>query len=195
MLEYRQGGVAAEILLPISWLGLVVVTVILLPFLHKESANLFRNLAQPFVKGQGWMSGVINRLIDAMASYQALSMTRVGVIFFASFLSYVFFVLGAWILANGMDIGIGLAAIAWVRSITLIVALIPITIAGIGLRESMLITLLSGYGISASAAFAYAIASFAIQVVLGVVGGLLAAWGMLNKNDDEPASDSDGRST
>jgi uncharacterized protein (TIRG00374 family) len=193
--EYQQGGVSAEILLPVSWIGLLVVTVILLPFLHKKSANLFRNLAQPFIKKQGWMSGVISKLIDAIASYQSLSTTRVGAIFFASFLGYAFFVLSAWILASGMEIGIGLAAIAWVRSITLIVALVPITIAGIGLRESMLITLLSGYGISASAAFAYAIASFAIQVVLGIVGGLLAAWGLLNKTDEEPVPGSSEKSS
>jgi len=195
MFEYNQGGIGAEILLPISWFGLVVITVILLPFLHKKSASLFQSLAQPFVKDHGWMSGVISKLIDAIASYQALSKTRVSVIFFASLLGYVFFVLSAWILANGMEIGIGLAAIAWVRSITLIVALVPITIAGIGLRESMLITLLSGYGISASAAFAYAIASFAMQVVLGIVGGLLAAWGMLKKNNEQSVTGSDGSST
>jgi len=114
-------------------------------------------------------------LFGAIDSYHSITGRQVGWIFIASALGYVFFVLAAWVLAISMSLGVGLLAIAWVRAVTLLVALVPVTVAGIGLRDAALIVLLREYGVSPGEAFAYAIASFAIQLLLGLAGALIEA--------------------
>lgn len=173
--SHAEGGVAG-ILLPVCWSGTVAVALVLIPFLYAPSAVFVRRLLQPLLRSPGWFSGKLEMLLIAVESYHDLPRRKVGAVFLAGVLGYVFFVLSAWVLANGMALGVGLAAIAWVRSVTLLVALVPITVAGIGLRETMLIALLREYGVSSSAAFAYAIASFSIQLLLGAMGAILEAW-------------------
>lgn len=175
----RVAGGIGQLLLPLSWLGVFGSAVVHLPFLHARSARLCRKLLRPLTQREGRIARALGRLLTAIEDYQALPNHRIGAIMCASLLGYIFFVLSAWALAIGMGIDVGLAAIAWVRSVTLLVALLPITVAGIGLREGAFIVLLRDYGVAGSLAFAYALASFAIQLLLGLVGAWLEAARML----------------
>jgi len=189
--ESRQAGTSAQLLLPLTWLGTLAAALILLPFMHQPSANVFYTLLQPLLSRPGRFTDFISKLLSAIRSYHAIPIRRVGSIFFVSLFGYAFFILSAWVLAEGMSLGLSLFAIAWIRSITLLVALVPITIAGLGLREGVLIILLSNYGISAASAFAYAIISFAIQLVLGLLGVLLETHRFFAKKEDTRISKSD----
>ena len=186
--EYKQAGTSAQLLLPLAWLGTLVATLMLLPFMHQRSAKVFLHLLQPLLKRPGSLAELINKLLSAIKNYHEIPVRRVGTIFLVSLFGHVFFILSAWMLAEGMTLGLSLAAIAWVRSATLLVALIPITVAGLGLRESALIALLSDYNISASTAFAYAIASFAIQLVLGLIGAILEVQRILINKKKTPVN-------
>jgi len=188
--ETRQAGTSAQLLLPLAWLGALAAAMVLLPFMHQPSARVFQNFLQPLLNRSGRIAKPINKLLQAIQSYHDIPFRRVGSIFFVSLFGYAFFILSAFVLAEGMALGLSIAAIAWIRSITLLVALIPITIAGLGLREGALIALLSDYGISASAAFAYAITSFAIQLVLGLLGAILEAYRVLITKEKTPIDES-----
>ncbi len=190
-LESREAVTSAQILLPVTWLGTLATALILLPFMYQPSAKIFRKLLQPLLLRPGRLADAISKLLTAIKSYHDIPIRRVGSIFFVSLFGYVFFILSAWVLAEGMALGLSLAAIAWIRSITLLIALVPITIAGLGLREGVLIALLSNYGISASTAFAYAITSFAIQLVLGLFGAILETHRLLVNKEDTRANESD----
>ena len=194
MVEYERLGATAHTLLFVSWLGVCVSAVILFPFVHKPSADLFARVLQPVLRKGGRVGAILTNLLSAIENYHSLPVRRVGSILLASLLGYIFFILSAWILAEGMGLGVGIIAIAWVRSLTLLVALVPVTIAGIGLREGMMIALLAEYGITPSVAFAYAVASFAIQLVLGLFGAILAARQVFRKSEQELA-DETGKET
>lgn len=174
-LEAAHAGALAQGLLPVAWLGVFGAMAALLPFLHRASARRFRYLLQPLVQRPGRLGAMVGRFLEAIDRYHSITARQVGWIFFASAVGYVFFVLSAWVLAISMSLGVGLLAIAWVRAVTLLVALVPVTVAGIGLRDGALIVLLRDYGVSPGTAFAYAIASFAIQLLLGLLGALIEA--------------------
>jgi uncharacterized protein (TIRG00374 family) len=173
--EAGRAGALAQGLLPVAWLGAIGAMAALLPFLHRASARIFCRLLQPLVRRPGRLGSLVGRFLEAIDSYHSITGRQVGWIFIASALGYVFFVLAAWVLAISMSLGVGLLAIAWVRAVTLLVALVPVTVAGIGLRDAALIVLLREYGVSPGEAFAYAIASFAIQLLLGLAGALIEA--------------------
>lgn len=176
ILEMQAAGPLSEIIFYVSFMGAVTVSVILMPFLHVRSMELCRSLLKLGLNKKWPGLSVVSRFLDSVMAYQKISRTRIIGLVAVSFAGYLMFVVSAWLLAEGMAVAVGVAAIAWVRSVTLLVALLPVTVAGIGLREGVMIALLQEYGVSASAAFAYAIASFSIQVFIGVMGAFIEGW-------------------
>lgn len=167
-----RGGLA-DVLLPMSWLGFAATAAMVLPFLHAPSARLAGRVNDRLLRRSTRLSGLAQRFTAAVAAYQRIPGRTIWGIVAVSLCGYVLFVLSAWILLEAMDLHLALAQIAWIRSVTLLLALIPISIAGLGVREASFIAFLGEYGVSSSEAFAFSMATFAIQLVLGAIGALL----------------------
>ncbi len=75
-----------------------------------------------------------------------------------------------WLAARGLGIPFDYPDIAWITALAGIIALVPISIAGIGVREGVIFTLLQQYGIPSSQATAFSLAVLALNIVLGIPG-------------------------
>lgn len=102
----------------------------------------------------------------------------------SSFISYLLFIIGAYITAQAMMLDISFIEIAWARSAILILAHLPISIAGIGVRELGFISLFGFAGLSSEQALSYAIVSFGIQLIIAFFGAIIETdrW-FLNKRE------------
>ena len=79
-------------------------------------------------------------------------------------------------LAQSVNVGLGMATAGWVRSVVLLVALIPISISGLGIRDGVVLLLLPAYGVLPESAVAFSLLVFAVShVALGLIGGVLQA--------------------
>jgi hypothetical protein len=66
-------------------------------------------------------------------------------------------------------------ALGWIRCLTLLVVLLPISIAGLGVREATLVALLAPFGVSAERGIAFALLVFLVATLLpAMAGGALA---------------------
>ena len=74
-----------------------------------------------------------------------------------------------------MHLAIPLITLDWVRAMVLIVQFIPVSIAGLGIREGVLVFILPIYGISPGDAMAFSLLLFALIIVIGLVGGIFEA--------------------
>lgn len=83
-----------------------------------------------------------------------------------------------WCFANAVGAGIGLIEALWVRAALVIMMMLPITIAGIGVREASLIGLGDLLGVPPTQAVAWSFMTLAGTIVVGVVGGLIEAQGV-----------------
>lgn len=166
----------------ISIVGLFVSATALLVFF---SSGLFAKLNGVYkttkVYIPDWLTNKIDRLVAAAISFQKTDTVTIFFIFGLSLLSYFFFVLSPYVLSLAMGIKLEFIAIAWIRSLVLLMALVPITVAGLGVREAGYIALLNMYAISRQDALAFSIGLFVIQILIGCVGGLSEAWQMLGK--------------
>jgi glycosyltransferase 2 family protein len=72
-----------------------------------------------------------------------------------------------------LDIEIGILTVMWIRSVVALIALIPISIAGLGVREATFVVALAQYGVPAESALVLSLLLFARTVVYGLVGGLI----------------------
>jgi hypothetical protein len=91
-----------------------------------------------------------------------------GVSLFAQSLGLVYF----FSLARAVDIQLPFFVIGWISTFVTIIQLIPISIAGLGIREASYAVLLNDYGISPEQAISFSITIFAVFIIVGLVGGL-----------------------
>jgi glycosyltransferase 2 family protein len=82
-----------------------------------------------------------------------------------------------WLIAQSLDMELSLLVIAWIRSGMMLVTLLPVTIAGLGVREVAALMLLQHYGVESDIAVAFSMLVFAATVVgIALLGGLTEAW-------------------
>lgn len=82
-----------------------------------------------------------------------------------------------WVwLARSLDLGLDALTITWVRSVALVVGLVPVTIGGLGVREGVVVYLLTRLGVTGADALALSLLAFAVTVLaIGFVGGVAEA--------------------
>ena len=86
-------------------------------------------------------------------------------------------IIAYWLIARSLDMTLSLLTIAWIRSGMMLATLLPITIAGLGVREVTVLILLQQYGIDTDIAIAFSMLVFATTVLgIGLLGGLTEAW-------------------
>lgn len=114
----------------------------------------------------------VEKFLDTILKFRALGVKRLlfvfGVSFIAQFLGLVFF----FSLARAVDIQLPFFVIGWISTFVTILQLIPISIAGLGIREASYAVLLSDYGISPEQAISFSITIFAVFIIVGLVGGI-----------------------
>jgi uncharacterized membrane protein YbhN (UPF0104 family) len=89
-------------------------------------------------------------------------------------ISYAVYFGASWILFRALGIHLSFRDVACVTGCLSLILLLPISIAGIGPREAILIILLGQYGISREDALAYSILQFAVFTLFGGLVGVLA---------------------
>jgi hypothetical protein len=85
--------------------------------------------------------------------------------------------IGAYALvAQAIGIDLSGVTIAWTRSAAMLLAILPVSVAGLGIREGALLLLLAPYGVPAAEAMAFSLIAFASSTLAaGLLGGLFEA--------------------
>jgi hypothetical protein len=85
-------------------------------------------------------------------------------------------IVATWWLAVALQLPVPFVTLAWVRSVVMLLAMLPVTISGLGVREGALVALLAPYGVLGPDALALALLVFGVTVAaVGVVGGVVEA--------------------
>lgn len=90
-----------------------------------------------------------------------------------SLVGNLIFISALYLLTKAFSFNLAFTAIAWVRSLAVLIQLLPVTIAGLGLREGSYMVLLGLYGIRQEEAFAYSMGLFSQIIVLSGIGLLI----------------------
>lgn len=110
-------------------------------------------------------------LRDAVASYRGARGTLAAALALAlGFQGLV--TLSNYIAARAVGVDIPPLALLWIVALVSLVHLVPVSFAGLGLREGAYVILLQQYGIALAPALTLSLAVFAIIVLQGLVGGL-----------------------
>lgn len=120
-----------------------------------------------------YVSSKLNKFVENLSTLGKISSGSLLFMIVISMASQLLNVLVFFLLLKSISLDVPFVSIGWIRSVVVLVTMIPISISGMGLREGSFIILLSTYGISEDSAFAYSIIVFAVTRVLpGLLGGL-----------------------
>lgn len=117
----------------------------------------------------------ISKLFISTGQYHSLSQSSLIYIFGLSLTSHLLGILSFYLFALSIGINISFINIGWIRSFIVIIAVLPVSFAGLGVREGTLVFLLQPYGVPASDAVALSFLIFARALLLGGIGGLFEA--------------------
>jgi len=77
-------------------------------------------------------------------------------------------------LARALGLELSLLTIGWVRSAVVLIAMLPVSLGGIGLREGAFLYFLTPCGVGQEQAVAYSFLVFIVAVLfLGILGGIV----------------------
>ena len=153
------------------------MSLLMLAAFHMQSARtLLARLNQGLERLlPAFVSKKIARLVDAVAAFRGLTLNDIAIIAVNSAAAFIFFVLSAFLIAHAIGVEIGLLPLVWIRSAVFVITLLPVSIAGIGLREVSFIGFLSLYGISEVDALAFSLANFSVQLTIAAMGLVIEA--------------------
>lgn len=95
-------------------------------------------------------------------------------------------------IALGLGLPIGFAELAWVRSAAVLAAMLPISFAGLGVREASYIVLLQLHGVTPVGAAALALLQFTVSVLVASLGGLVELTGQIRSCRSKSSGDLNG---
>ena len=110
---------------------------------------------------------------QAMHEFQNLTLKDHVKILSIMFLYHFLNIIGFYFLAESVNVSLNILVLGWIRSIVMISNLLPISYSGLGVREGIIIFLFQIYGVPASEALVISLLSFAKNLFLPLVGGIL----------------------
>lgn len=123
-----------------------------------------------------WWSAVLHRLSHALGSVARLSPATLARIFAISILAQLPGILLYYALGRGLDLTVSFVSMGWIRSVVVLLTVLPISIGGLGVREGALVFTLHAFGVSTSDALALSILVFATTILApGLAGGVVEA--------------------
>src|SRR5690554_41206 len=113
------------------------------------------------------------KFFEAMNKFQELTLSDHFKILLIVFTSHFISVLIYFMLSKSLNLNIGFIDIAWIRSASVLISMIPVSFAGLGLREGSFLILLGNYGISPTDSVALSFLIFFLLVFISLWGGVV----------------------
>jgi uncharacterized membrane protein YbhN (UPF0104 family) len=118
------------------------------------------------------LEGPARSLYAAMHAYRGHPGVLVAVLGLA-LLAQALRVVVIAMLSHGMGLDVGLGTFFLLGPVLFLVTVVPISLNGIGLRETAFVAILAGVGVRAADAFVLGLAFFAVGVLTAAVGGIV----------------------
>jgi len=124
-----------------------------------------------------WWAAVLGRMRHAVGAIARLPPSTIISVIMLSLLAQVPGVMVFSTLARGLGLEVPWTTMVWVRSVVVLLTILPVSIGGLGVREGALLFLLRPFGVAAHDALALSLLVFAVTILApGLVGGFVEAW-------------------
>jgi glycosyltransferase 2 family protein len=164
----------------------VCVFVMFIPFFQTSlSITLikFGNTIINFLPFSRFTSPKLERIWTSIEVFHKLRIQKVFFLIVVSFLFHFTGIFAYYLLTLAVEIDLSIFLVGWIRSILSVLQMIPITIGGLGIRESSIVLILANYDVSITKSLVYSFTIFFLILIPGLVGGLLEGFNLLVKRN------------
>jgi uncharacterized membrane protein YbhN (UPF0104 family) len=155
--------------------GVATIVFLVAPRIVPRGARRLARDLQTSGAGTWWSAG-LGRVAAALRSVARLSPSALAAILGISVLAQIPGIVVFSVLGDGLGLAVPLLSMAWVRSVVVVLSLLPISIGGVGVREGALVVTLGAFGVPAADALALSILVFATTILApGLAGGVVEA--------------------
>lgn len=153
-------------------LFLIFVTLLALIIIlsNKKVSNAIENYMS---KRKDKLSLKFLKLLDTIKEFQKLTALEFIYLIFLSILPHIFGIFAFTAISNSMELGLTLLDWGWIRSIVILGTMLPISLAGIGIRDGILIYILHQYSVTANTAWATSFLLLAVTALWPAFLGLI----------------------
>ena len=115
---------------------------------------------------------------DVAFQYQRLSKKKaaLAISFVLATLYQLVLIVVTYVFSQALDMHVGIFQMFWIYGLISVATFLPITIAGIGVREGLFVYFLAPFGVSSGSAIALSISILAIQVLSAIIGAFCEAY-------------------
>ena len=171
LLDRNAGTVlSGRVLVPVVALSVLLY---LLTFSRRVHALLLRWTALAAVPDR--VAQKLRKVLASLGQYEDLSRPEHLSIVVTVTLHHLLGLASLALLARAVGIEVGFATLGWIRSLVTIATLVPVTIAGLGIREASFVALLGPFGVPMSSALTLSLLVFGRGLAFAFAGGLLEA--------------------
>ena len=127
------------------------------------------------LEGGGRLRSLLSSLMGRLGAFRELPVSSHASLLAISVLRELSGILVYWWLARALGLEVSFISIGWIRAALLLLTLLPLSFAGLGVREVSLIFLLAPCGIAAGDALGLSVLVFLGVLWVAAIGGLLEA--------------------
>ena len=172
LLELPSGNGLALIVMLGAFTGLLALQTLL--FLDRPFTTRLR------ARASEWWPRQLASLRGAIGRSRRLPRALLAQVFLLGVAVHLMGVVAFSLVALAMELDLSLLTIGWTRSAAVLVTIVPVSFAGLGLREGAFVLLLAPYGIAAADALSYSLLAFAATILAsGLIGGVIEAFRLL----------------
>jgi glycosyltransferase 2 family protein len=113
----------------------------------------------------------LKNIHDTLISFKRFKLALLLALFYSFALQFMV-ILNYYFAARSLGIGLGLVVYIFIVPVVAVIAMLPISIGGIGLRENSLVFILVAMGVINEKAAVFSLIIFAMWIALGALGGI-----------------------
>ncbi|MBI5788743.1 MAG: flippase-like domain-containing protein [Candidatus Schekmanbacteria bacterium] len=162
-----------------SLLSLLLLVAIFI-FNKSASALVDKYIMSPlFAIAPSRIEEKLRKVWESLKSFQKLPLFKVLSILVTIVIIELTGITAHYILGLSIKLRLSIFVFAWVRAVSILIQMLPISIAGLGLREGAVIFLLDKYNVPYADALVFSLLVFGVYVVISLIGGLFEIREML----------------
>ncbi|MFC2036605.1 lysylphosphatidylglycerol synthase transmembrane domain-containing protein [Chloroflexota bacterium] len=184
----RFGAPKFRIAIAITFTGVILS---LLPFVSPPVARKVSNLGRSIffkLRVPHWVLEKARLVYASITAFQILSYRAMVAVLLLSLATNLLAILVVYLLALAVGIKQPVFVFGWIRSVVSLIQLLPVSVAGLGVREATLVLLLEDYGVPGAQALSLSLLLFAVSVTAGLLGGILETWDLVARRSGRPHS-------
>jgi glycosyltransferase 2 family protein len=157
------------------WVWTAVLILLLLSYYLLINDKVFKRISKGLIKFPmpSFVKKRAIRLLDAIGEFQNITLKDHFEILGIMLTYHVIDILSFYLVAQSINVTVNFFVLGWIASVVTLSSLAPISYAGLGLREGILVYILRYYGVSPHEALVISFLAFTKDLSVPIIGGIL----------------------